>query len=98
MIESNRPTISISAGTVAKAIILILFVWLLFVIRDIILIVLVSVVIASAIEPAVRWLAKWRIPRTPAVLSVYVTAFAFLVALVPLFFIPVLQDLKGVSE
>ena len=55
MLETNRPTISVSTGTVAKAILLLLFVWLLFVIKDIILIVLVSVVIASAIEPAVRW-------------------------------------------
>ncbi|MFH1170673.1 MAG: AI-2E family transporter [Candidatus Vogelbacteria bacterium] len=93
MVESNRPMISISAGTVAKAILLVLFVWLLFVIKDIILIVLVSVVIASAIEPAVRWLARYHIPRTPAVLIVYVLAFAFLVALIPFFFIPALKDL-----
>ncbi len=97
MIESNRPTISISAGTVAKAILLILFVWLLFVIRDIILVVLVSVVIASAIEPAVRWLAKWRVPRTLAVLMVYVAAFAFLIALVPFLFIPAINDLIEAS-
>lgn len=98
MVESSRPIISISTGTVAKAILLILFVWLLFVIKDVILIVLVSVVIASAIEPAVKWLAKFRIPRTPAVLIVYVVAFSFLVALVPTFFIPVLNDLLEVSK
>src|SRR3989344_5938243 len=97
MLETNRPTISISIETVAKTILLVLFVWLLFVIQDIILIVLVSVVIASAIEPAVRWLAKFRIPRTPAVLIVYVLAFALLVGLVPLFFIPVFHDLTAAS-
>jgi predicted PurR-regulated permease PerM len=86
-----------SIGTIAKVILLVLFVWLLFVIKDIILIVLVSVVIASAIEPAVRWLARYRIPRTPAVLIVYVVTFALFVALVPLFFIPALKDLIEAS-
>ncbi len=86
-----------SLGTITKAILLVLLIWLLFVIKDIILIVLVSVVIASAIEPAVRWLAKLRIPRTPAVLIVYVAAFAFLVGLVPLFFVPAFKDLTDAS-
>lgn len=86
-----------SLGTIAKAILLVLFVWLLFVIRDIVLIVLVSVVIASAIEPAVRWLAKFRIPRTPAVLIVYVLAFTFLVGLIPFFFIPAFKDLSDAA-
>lgn len=89
--------ISISTGTVVKAILLILFVWLLFVIKDIILIILVSVVIASAIEPAVRWLAKYRIPRTPAVLMVYLAAFVFLIGLIPSFFVPAFKDLVNVS-
>ena len=97
MTESNRPAITISMGTVAKTILLLLFVWLLFVIKDIILIVLVSVVIASAIEPAVRWLARYHLPRTPAVLIVYVLAFVFLVGLVPFFFIPVIKDFVGAA-
>jgi len=97
MVDSNRPAITISTGTVAKAILLLLFVWLLFVIKDIILVVLVSVVIASAIEPAVRWLAKFRIPRTLAVLIVYVAAFAFLIALVPFLFIPAINNLIEAS-
>ncbi|MEK7621894.1 MAG: AI-2E family transporter [Patescibacteria group bacterium] len=97
MVEPNRSTISISTGTVARAILLIIFVWLLFVIRDVILIVLVSVVIASAIEPAVRFLARFHLPRTPAVLIVYLIGFAFLIGLVPLFFVPAIKDLINAS-
>ncbi|HEY4476787.1 MAG TPA: AI-2E family transporter [Candidatus Paceibacterota bacterium] len=97
MIENSRSTISISTGSVVKVILLILFVWLLFVIKDIILIVLVSVVIASAIEPAVRFLSRYHIPRTPAVLIVYLVTFALLVSLIPFFFIPALKDLTNAS-
>lgn len=97
MTESSRPVISISTGAVAKAILFALFIWLLFVIKDIILIVLVSVVIASAVEPAARWLGRFRLPRTPAVLLVYLLAFAILFSFIPLFFIPVLGDLIEVS-
>ena len=97
MLDNSRPTLSISTSSIIKVILLILFAWLLFIIRDVILVVLVSVVIASAIEPAVRFFARWRIPRTPAVLIVYILAFSFLVALIPSFFLPALQDLIEAS-
>lgn len=39
---------------------------------------LFAVVIASGIEPAVRWLARWRVPRVLAVLLIYFAALALL--------------------
>jgi len=64
-------TINISSGTVIKTILLVLLVALLFFLRDLVLVVLTAVVIASAIEPATKWFTKHKIPRIIAVLIVY---------------------------
>lgn len=95
--DGRNLTININSATVIRAVLWLAAFWLIYLIRDLILVVLVSVVIASAIEPAVRWLARYRTPRTLAVLIVYVAAFAFLVALVPFLFIPAINNLIEAS-
>lgn len=45
---------------------------------QIIVALLFAVVIASAIEPGVRWLARFRVPRILAVLIIYLVAFGIL--------------------
>lgn len=81
--------ISISSGTIVRAILYGMLFYFLFLIKDVILIVLTAVVIASAVEPGARWFIRRRIPRIPAVLFIYiVTALIFISAfyflLVPL--------------
>jgi predicted PurR-regulated permease PerM len=82
--------ISISATTVAKIVFVLLLFWLVYYLRDIVLVVIASVVIASSIEPIIRWFTERHIPRTIAVLFIYATtaitfvgAFYFLI--IPLF-------------
>lgn len=64
-------TINISFGTIVKTTLFLLLVWFLFILKEIVLIVLTAVVIASAMEPAVAWLIRHRIPRVFSVLLVY---------------------------
>lgn len=71
-------TINITSGTMLKLILLVLLALFLYFIRDIIVIILLSVVIASGVEPAAVWLQKRKIPRVPAVIFIYLAAFAFL--------------------
>jgi len=98
MKEDRQPfTVSVSSATIIRVALWLLAFWFLFSIRRLILAVLISVVIASAIEPAVRWFSRYRVPRTPAVLIVYLLAFALLFSLVPLFFVPVFGDLIKIS-
>lgn len=73
--------ISISTFTVIKVILLILLVWALLYLKEIVLIVLTSVVLASAIEPAVAWFMRYRIPRVFSVLLVYVITGAVFASL-----------------
>ncbi|HUO56331.1 MAG TPA: AI-2E family transporter, partial [Candidatus Paceibacterota bacterium] len=75
MKEEGHITISITTGTVMKVILcLLLFVFLYFV-RGTVLDILTAIVIASAIEPGVKGLHKRKIPRTIAVLLIYMLLF-----------------------
>ena len=90
--EDRQLNISITAGTVVKAIVILVAAWLLFTLRGIVLDVLAAVVIASAIEPGVRALMRWRLPRTLAVITVYLLLFVLFFVLFYFFFPSILED------
>jgi predicted PurR-regulated permease PerM len=79
--------IHISSGTIIRSILFVLLVAFLFFLRDLVLIVLTAVVIASAIEPALKWLVRFHIPRPLAALFVFLSLAVFISGVV-YFFIP----------
>ncbi len=88
--ELDFKSVSLSSGTIVRTILFLIFFYFLFIIRDIVLVLLAGIVIASAVEPATRWFTARRIPRIPAVLFIYVTTAlifvsAFYFLLIPLF-------------
>lgn len=89
--------VSITAGTIFKALAIIFGAWLVYYLFDLVLTVLVAIVIASAIEPATRGLARWKIPRLPAVLLVYILAFGFVAILIPFFIFPIIADFSQLA-
>ena len=84
-------SLEITTGTIVRSILFILLIGLLFYLRDLVLIILTAIVIASAIEPATKWFRKYKIPRVPAVLIVYTIVVAFLFGLFYMF-IPAILD------
>lgn len=85
-------TIHISTGAIMKVILFSLLLVLLFFLRDLILILLTAIVIASAIEPATRWFMRYKIPRVPAVLLVYIIIVAAVFGIFYLFVPAILND------
>ena len=79
--NEKKIEINITTGTLFRAILLVLLVLFLYLIRDIVAVVLFSVVVASGVEPAARWFQRYKIPRTIAVIFVYLIAFAVLAAM-----------------
>ncbi len=76
--EKNNQII-ISTGTIVRVILAGLVVLGLFYLKDLILIILTAVVLASSAEPAIIWLGKKKIPRIGAAMITYLTvAIAFL--------------------
>jgi len=90
--QTNNHFFSISAGTMIKFVLICLVFWALFVVKEIILVVLTSVVIASAIEPITKWFVKHRVPRLPSVIIVYLIIALLLIASVYFLVLPFLSD------
>jgi predicted PurR-regulated permease PerM len=87
--------ISITAGTGVKTLFILALAWVALQMSWLILDVLTAIVLASAIEPGVAKLVRYRFPRVVAVLSIYLVLFAtFFVVFY--FFVPsVLEDLAA---
>jgi predicted PurR-regulated permease PerM len=78
---------SLSAGTIVKVIVIGVLAWTLWLLREVVLVVLASVVLASAVEPFARALRRWRVARVPAVIFIYL-ALACVVVSIFYFFVP----------
>ncbi len=87
--------VSITAGTILTTLLIVMGVYLLWVLRDLALMVLTAIVIASAIEPLVAFFIGWHMPRFLAALLVYVLVFGSVFALLYLFFPPIIADAAG---
>lgn len=87
--------IEITAGTIVKGIFFILLAYMLFLLKDVVLVVLTAVVIASSIEPLTKWFIRRSIPRLFSVIIIYVL---LAVALVGVFYTFVPTLLRDTSE
>jgi len=90
--------ISISTGTIVRSVLVLIFFYLLFVIKDILLVILAAIVIASAVEPGTRWFKRHSIPRLPAVLIVYVLSMLILISSFYFFLLPFLGDAASLLQ
>lgn len=95
--ESKSITLNISAGAIIKA----LFVGLIFVaaykLQHLILIVLVSVIIASAIERGTKAVMRFKIPRVWSVLIIYAAFFVVIFAGLSILLPPLFNDLTDLA-
>ena len=96
--ELSPKVVSISFGTIVKATLFLLFLFVLYLLRDLVLVILISIVIASAIEPATKKLAIYRIPRVLAVVLIYLLVFGLVFVLLPFLLFPILGDLNELSS
>lgn len=84
--------INISSGTIIKTLLIIAAAGLVWYLRDIVLILLTAVVIASAMEPGIRGMMRSGLPRVFAVVLMYISIITVFGAAL-YFFVPlVLQD------
>lgn len=70
--------INISTGTFLRLLLISALVVFAYIIRDVLALVLLSVVVASGIEPAASWFQKRKVSRVLAVIFVYLLIFSFL--------------------
>lgn len=90
--HSNDKIIQISSGTIIKAILITLLFIVFYYLRDIVLVVVLAIIIASAVEPGTQWFLRRRVPRILAVLFIYSVAVVSLVILFYFIFLPLLNQ------
>lgn len=88
----ENTTISINVGTIAKTIVIVLLFGVLFILKDLVLVLLMSIVVASAIEPGTQWFIRRGIPRLFSVLLIYLSIAVCLVGIVFFLILPLLSE------
>lgn len=76
--------INMTSSTILRVMFMLLAFWVLYVIRDVVIMIIAAVIIAFAMEPLTRRLQAWRIPRGVSVVIVYAALIALLAAAVVL--------------
>ena len=89
----ERPlNIAITPSTILITLLMLVGGWVLWVLRDLLLLIITAIVIASAIEPGVAFFVRYRVPRFFSVLLMYVLVFGSLFSLIYFFFPPLIAD------
>lgn len=89
---NKNVSVTITAGTILMTILIFAGTYALWALRDLVLLVVTAIVIASAIEPGVGFFRRYRIPRVLAVALMYLGVFGSLFAIVYFFLPPILND------
>src|SRR3989344_171910 len=79
--EKKEFKMTIDAASVVKAVAVLTLAYALWLLRDLVLVILTAVVIASAVEPGAQWFMRYRVPRLPAVILIYFAVGAVLFGL-----------------
>jgi len=97
MSEEKR-VISISTGTIIRAVLVILGVGLIYLIRDIVGLFLVSLLLAALMDPLADFFERRKIPRSVTVLLIYIILFALVGVLLLAIIPPMLVDIHSIGE
>lgn len=91
--ENKNVTISFSTSTVLKIIGILLVFLFAYIIRDILLLIFVSIIFAALIEPVVNFFESKRIPRSLGVVLIYITLLFFIVLTIRLLIPPIVEQI-----
>ena len=91
-------TINISTSAIFRAILIVLGLFFLYLIRDILVIVFLSIIIAAAINGPVNWLQKNKVPRLLGVIFIYLIIFLILGLIISLVFPTLAGQMKQLAS
>ena len=88
-------SISVTTGTFIRLIVVAAAAYAVWVLKDLALLVITAVVIASALEPGVGFFMKYKMPRILAVLVMYLAVFGSLFGVVYFMLPPIIGDTQN---
>lgn len=92
--ESEKQRVVVTTGSWIRAALVVIGVIALFHLREVVLILLTSIVIASAVEPAAVWGARRSIPRVFMVLFVYASTAIIFAGLFYFLILPLISEIS----
>ena len=90
--------ISITAGTIVKGLAIVVGAWVLWILRDLVMVVVTSVILASSIEPGIKFLSRFRVHRIPAVLLMYMGIAGLFFSLILGFVPPIVNEFSDITQ
>jgi sporulation integral membrane protein YtvI len=95
---TTKMTIDISWQTLAKVVLVVGSIFFLFFIRDILLLIFVALILASAFDPWVDALQKYRIPRSLGILLIYLGVLLVMGGAVYLIIPPIVNEMNQLAK
>lgn len=98
MTEHQKVIVSVSTAALVKIVIVALLLFALYIVRDIVLMLVVSMILASAMDPLVDWLfRKARFPRGLSVILVYLVFIGAFVTIIYFLIPPMIQQFSQLA-
>lgn len=97
-VEPKEQEISISSETIVRIVFILGFFALAWFLRDILLVVLTAVILASALEPLVRFFVQKNVPRLLALVLIYTGGGGFFLGLIYFFVPAILSDVSQLTR
>ena len=95
---NQKTTLDISTGSIIRVVLVLLSLWLLYFVRDIIAIIFVSIIVASALSPVVDTFCRAKCPRVLAVILVYLIILGIISAAVYFVVPPLIIQIKQLAQ
>ncbi|MBU4217138.1 AI-2E family transporter [Candidatus Parcubacteria bacterium] len=98
MDEKNQLFINIKSMTVIKVILIFVLFYFLYLVKDILAVLFISLILASAFDPWVDWMHHKKIPRGVGVLLVYLAVFGVFAMSIYLIIPPIVNEITDLSN
>ena len=92
---SDKQKIAITTGSWVRGLVVLAIAYALFLVAKFILVVIASIVIASAIEPVAIWAKRRNIPRLPLVLFIYIISALSLAGFFYFLLLPLIGEMSS---
>jgi len=96
--KDTNYTVNISTHTFTKILIFFLAVAFLYMVREAIALIFVALILASALDPLVDWLKKYKIPRGMGIIIIYIILFAVISGVIVLIIPPIATEVKLIAN
>jgi predicted PurR-regulated permease PerM len=90
--------ISVSTGTMLRAILLIFSIWVIYAARDVVALFFLSIIFTATLDPAIDWMQRRKIPRTISVSLIYIGFFIAVGIALSFLIPPFLSQVKDFAE